>query len=407
MSKEINNRQYRQQVIRSLLEQLHAGKTAEEVKAQFEEAFEGVSAAEISEAEQALIEGGMDVSEVQRLCDVHAAVFKGSIEDIHRPEDPSRVAGHPAHTLKRENRAIERLIEEKIRPAYQALREGREGARDALAKGLDALRGIETHYARKENLLFPYMEKYGITAPPKVMWGVDDEIRALIKRAQATLSDTLADPRALSPILEEALGKITEMIFKEEQILLPMLLETLTEAEWALIASESYGLGFTLIDPPPAWQARREAAAGASQAPSESLQSGAVRLPSGVLTVAQLTGLLNTLPIDITFVDAEDIVRYYSEGGERVFPRTRAIIGRKVIHCHPPGSMHIVQQILDDFRSGKKDHEDFWIKMAGKYVFIRYFAVRGEDGAYMGTLEVTQNIAPIQEISGEKRLVEG
>ncbi len=402
MSQEINNREYRQNVIRELLKQLHAGKSVEEVKAQFAEAFEGVSAAEISEAEQALISGGMPVTEVQRLCDVHAAVFKGSIEAIHQAADPSGEWGHPAYTLRMENRAIEKLMDTRIRPHLNTLAAQNDApSRLALTEDLALLKRIDVHYLKKENLFFPYLEQYGVTAPPKVMWGVDDEIRALIKLAQETLKEYAGNAAALAAVVEEALVKIAEMIFKEENILLPMLLETLTQEEWGKIAEESASLGYCLISAPPAWKPQAQSPA---EQPAAALD-GAVRLPTGVLSVQEMTRLLDTLPIDITFVDADDTVKYFSESAERVFPRTRAIIGRKVVNCHPPASMHIVQGILDDFKAGKKEHEDFWIHMGGKYVFIRYFAVRDENGKYMGTLEVTQDIAPIQAIGGEKRLV--
>lgn len=405
MSQEINNREYRQNVIRELLQQLHAGKSVEEVKSQFAEAFEGVSAAEISEAEQALISGGMPVTEVQRLCDVHAAVFKGSIEAIHQATDPSGEWGHPAYTLRMENRAIEKLMDTRIRPHLEKLAAQNDApSRLALTEDLALLKRIDVHYSKKENLFFPYLEQYGITAPPKVMWGVDDEIRTLIKQAQAALKEYTGDAAALTAIVEEALKKIAEMIFKEENILLPMLIETLTQEEWGNIAEESASLGYCLISAPPAWKPQQSPAEQPAAKPAAAFD-GAVRLPTGVLSVEEMTRLLDTLPIDITFVDADDTVKYFSEGAERVFPRTRAIIGRKVINCHPPASMHIVQGILDDFKAGKKEHEDFWIHMGGKFVFIRYFAVRDENGKYMGTLEVTQDIAPIQAISGEKRLV--
>ena len=185
MSQEINNREYRKQVIKDLLKQLHAGKGVDEVKAQFEAAFEGVSASEISEAEQALISEGLAVQEVQRLCDVHAAVFKGSVEGIHAPINDTDTPGHPVHTLKAENRALEQLMDGQIRPQIKALKAGDAGAAAALAAGIDSMREIDKHYIKKEMLLFPYMEKYGITAPPKVMWGVDDEIRAMIRQAGA------------------------------------------------------------------------------------------------------------------------------------------------------------------------------------------------------------------------------
>ena len=398
MSQEINNREYRKNVIKALLRKLHAGQTVDDVKQEFDAAFSGVSASEISEAEQALILEGVPVSEVQRLCDVHSAVFKGSIEEIHAAAEETLSPGHPARTLREENRALERLIAQRIRPAFQAFLNHEKSATE-LAAAIEPLKEIDLHYLRKENLFFPYMEQYGITAPPKVMWGVDDEIRALIKEASAL---AVSGDMAVVEKLEEALTRVEEMIFKEENILLPMLLETLTPPEWKKIADESHDLGYCLIDPPPAWQP--EAAADAATPPTLP-EWGDIALPTGFLSVPELTHLLNTLPVDITFVGKDDTVRYFSQTAERVFPRTKAIIGREVANCHPPASVHIVEGIVADLKSGKKDHEDFWIKMRGKYIYIRYFAVRDEKGEYLGVLEVTQDIAPIQQIEGEKRLV--
>lgn len=400
MSQEINNREYRKNVIKNLLRKLHDGQTVDDVKQEFDDAFSGVSASEISEAEQALISEGMPVSEVQRLCDVHSAVFKGSIEEIHAAEDNSQIPGHPAHTLIAENRAIEQLIAGRIRPALDAFLNDPKAAGE-LSSALMDLKQIDLHYQRKENLFFPYMEQYGITAPPKVMWGVDDEIRALIKES-AGLAE--AGSKQVAEKLEETLTRVEEMIFKEEQILLPMLQETLTPQEWKKIADESNDLGYCLIPQPPVWNPAEEPAEHSESAPV-SPDKDVVTLPTGFLSPVELTNLFNTLPVDITFVGKDDTVRYFSQSSERVFPRTKAIIGRKVSNCHPPASVHIVEDIVADLKSGKKDHEDFWIKMGDKYVYIRYFAVRDEKGEYLGVLEVTQNIAPIQQISGEKRLV--
>ncbi len=396
MSQEINNREYRKQVIKDLIRQLHAGKSVDEVKAQFADAFDGVSASEISEAEQALISDGLPVSEVQQLCDVHAAVLGTLVEEIHVPA--SDIPGHPVHTIKAENRALEVLINERIKPGIAALRAGEDGAEKQLAADVEALRQIDKHYVKKEMLLFPYMEKYGITAPPKVMWGVDDEIRALVKEAARLIAsgDSAAADKA-----EAAVNKVAEMIFKEENIMLPMLLEVLTGEEWKHIAEQSGEIGYCLIDEPPVWQP----AEAQAQPPSAAVQAGDITLPTGYLSVQEVTALLDTLPIDITFVGRDDTVRYFSQGAERVFPRTKAIIGRKVTDCHPPASVHIVEDIVADLKSGKKDHEDFWIHMGGKYVYIRYYAVRDAAGEYLGVLEVTQDIAPIQQITGEKRLV--
>ncbi len=399
MSNLINNREHRQQVLKELIGDLHNGSSVEDVKARFQETFQDVSASEISEVEQALIRDGMPVSEVQRLCDVHAAVFKGSIEEIHRPQDPSEEVGHPVYTFKEENRAIEQVIEHLIRPNLQAYAQtGDAAARQALQRGIDLLMQVDLHYKRKENLLFPYLEQYSVTAPPKVMWGVDDEIRALVKQAGQLIA---AGDAAASTKAEEAVDKLAEMIFKEENIMLPMLLEVLTTEEWKHIADQSGELGYCLIPEPPVWQPIEVKA----QAPAAAVQAGDVTLPTGFLSVQEITALLDTLPVDITFVGKDDTVRYFSQGAERVFPRTKAIIGRKVADCHPPASVHIVEDIVADLKSGKKDHEDFWIRMGEKLVYIRYYAVRDAAGEYLGVLEVTQDIAPVQQITGEKRLV--
>jgi DUF438 domain-containing protein len=397
MSENINNREYRKNVIKQVIRELHEGKTVEEVKQKFEEAFTGVSASEISEAEQALINEGLPVSEVQRLCDVHSAVFKGSIEEIHRETDPMKIPGHPANVLYLENRRLERIIEEKIKPY---LEKGKESL-EAIQNGLEELSVIDIHYSKKENLLFPYMEKYGITAPPKVMWGVDDEIRDDLKTLKSDLSYGVFNDE-LKKGVEELINRINEMIFKEESIMLPMLLDIMTQDEWKKVADDSSEIG-NIIDFVPVWNPDKEAK---KEYKEDIKEPGAIILPTGVFNTEELTHMLNTLPIDITFVGSDDTVKYFSQSSERIFARTKTIIGRNVSNCHPPASVHIVEGIVEDFKSGKKDHEDFWIKMGDKYVYIRYFAVRNEEGKYLGVVEVTQNIKPIQEITGEKRLVE-
>ncbi len=407
MSELINNREYRQKVLKELITELHAGKSVDEVKARFQTLIEGVAPTEISEMEQALIREGMPVQEVQRLCDVHAAVFKGSIEEIHRAEDEGNIPGHPVHTFKEENKALEALINEQILPALRAAASGESAEHKETLSGLFAdLWAIDKHYSRKENLLFPYMEKYDITAPPKVMWGVDDEIRAQIKEVRSLLKDGGA---AWEEFLEKAAAaadRVLEMIFKEENILFPMVLETLSEDEWVEIEKSSDEIGYCLYTPAMRWLPIREDGAGAADAPGTEEHSGYVHFDAGYMLPQEVNAMLNTLPIDMTFVDKNGAVKYFSQGKERIFARPKTIIGRQVSNCHPPASVHIVEEIVADLMSGKKDHEDFWIKLGDMYVYIRYFAVRNAKGEYLGTVEVSQDIKPIQEITGEKRLVE-
>ena len=409
MSEVINNREYRQKILKELIMELHNGKSPEEVKERFANLIEGIAPSEISEMEQALIMDGMPISEVQRLCDVHAAVFKGSIEEIHSADrkKPEDVPGHPVHTLKLENRELEKLINGTIRPNLESFKNS--DSKDNIYKllqDLNLLLDIDKHYSRKENLIFPFLEKYNITAPPKVMWGVDDEIRGAIKEIKKLLQVYEGNKENILIKAEETLNRVIEMIFKEENILLPMCMDTFTEDEWVNIMEESDEIGFCLIEPKAMWKPQRDSLQKEkSKTVNENTMEGYVKLPTGYLSVKELTNVLNILPFDITFIDKNDIVKYFSQSSERIFARTKAVIGRNVQNCHPPGSVHIVEKILADFKAGTKDHEDFWIKMGPMYVYIRYFAVRDENGEYLGTAEVTQNIKPIQELQGEKRLL--
>lgn len=399
MSAEINNREYRKEKIKEIISELHDGKSVEEVRETFAAVFEGVSADEISQAEQALISEGLPVTEVQRLCDVHAAVFKGSIEEIHQPKDASEIPGHPANLLKLENRALEKLLGD-LRKNLSNIDD--QKVLDSFSADFQRIFEIDRHYKKKENLLFPYMEKYGITAPPMVMWGVDDEIRDQLKEVNEKLKNH--DIKEVKNQIETVLHRIDEMIFKEENILLPILYENLTIEEWAQIAKDSTEFGYCLIENVPEWKPKAEEKDETKTVSEEKLE-GSIKLPTGVLNVEELARIFDTLPVDITFVDKNNRVKYFSQGKERVFPRTVSVIGRNVSNCHPPASVHIVEKIVEDFRTGNKDREDFWLNVGDKFILISYFAVRSERGEYLGVLEVTQNIKPIQEIAGEKRLV--
>ena len=349
---------------------------------------------------------GMPVEEIQRLCDVHASVFKGSIEDIHKVQKPEETPGHPINTFKLENRELEKLINERLKPHLEEFKssDSKENIYKLL-EDINLLMDIDKHYSRKENLLFPYMEKYGITAPPKVMWGVDDEIRAAIKEVKAMLMNYTGNREQLYEKAVEALNRVTEMIFKEENILFPMVVETLSEDEWLEIENESDEIGYCLVSPQAKWKPERTPIEDKQKESGLNEASGYIKFDTGILTAREIEHIFNTMPFDITFVDKEGTVKYFSQGKERVFPRTKAVIGRKVHNCHPPASVHIVEKLVEDLKAGRKDHEDFWLKMRDKYVYIRYFAVREENGEYVGALEITQDIKPIQEISGEKRLV--
>lgn len=238
------------------------------------------------------------------------------------------------------------------------------------------------------------------------MWGVDDDIRELIKQALGYLQDKDKKKDFILEAIEYLTTQLEEMIFKEENILFPMAEDTLTQDEWLSIQDESDELGYSFIEKPVRFEPVKFTDEDKQDnKEKESLKDGNVYFETGVMKAKEIELLFNHLPFDITFIDKNDVVKYFSHGKERIFPRTKAVIGRTVQNCHPPGSVHIVNEMVEAFKLGKKEHEDFWIKMKGMYVFIRYFAIRDENGDYMGSIEVTQNIKPLQNISGEKRLV--
>lgn len=409
MSELINNREYRQKVLRELIMELHNGKSVDEVKPRFQELIKDISTNEIAQMEQSLIMEGMPPEEIQRLCDVHAAVFKGSIAQIHAPQKPQEIPGHPVHTFRLENKAVEELIHERIKPHTEnfASDDSAENAR-TLLRDIIELREIEKHYLRKENLLFPFLEKYGVTAPPKVMWGVDDEIRELLKEAEKLLDKYSGNKAAVLSKVNEAVNKVAEMIYKEENILFPMATDTISEDEWKRIEEGSEEFGYCLVRPAGKWKPERVNVEKEAREEGEkaAARNEFVKFDAGILTPEEINAIMNTLPIDITFVDKTGAVKYFSQGKDRIFARPKAVIGRMVQNCHPPASVHVVEQVVDDLRSGRKDHEDFWIRMGERYVLIRYYAVRNADGEYLGAMEVTQDIKPLQEITGEKRLAD-
>lgn len=266
---------------------------------------------------------------------------------------------------------------------------------------------VDKHYQRKEYLLFPYLEKLEITGPPKVMWGKHDEIRELIKGSIEVLQvDSLTREEleaAAEMVLKPAVRSAQEMITKEEEILFPMALDTLNESDWYEISRQSIEIGFCLYDPPVDWRPEWVA----EQSINKSQKSGShIQLPSGSFSAEELLAILNTLPVDMTFVDKDDKVKYFSQGAERIFQRNRAILNRDVRHCHPPASAHIVDKIIEDFKTGRENRAPFWINMGGKkMIHIEYFALRNEKGEYLGTLEVSQNVQPYRDLEDEQRIL--
>lgn len=411
MSNVINNREMsdsnrnkRQELLKGMILKLHEGVSPDVVKEEFRANFQGVSSYEISQMEQNLIAEGMTVEEIQNLCDVHADIFKGSVDEVHTRSKEEESIGHPVRVLREENYALTNLIDEDILPKLDAFINHPEApVKNLLLQDINMLWDIDKHYSRKENIIFPYMEKYGMSAPPKVMWGVDDEIRAEIKAVKQLIIDE--DRDALRERALPLMVRIKEMIFKEEQILIPMILDKFTEDEWLEIADDSDEVGYCLVSPEGKWTPDRVGFIGGMTKKKEETPEGNVRFGVGFLTVKELEKVLNALPVDVTFIDENDTVKYFNLAKERIFARTKSVIGRTVQNCHPPQSVGTVEKLLADFKAGTKDEESFWINSRGMFILINYYAIRDDNGKYMGTLEVTQNVKGIRELEGEKRIL--
>jgi uncharacterized protein len=408
MSELIDNRARRVAMLKEIILHLHRGEAPEQVKGKLIEIVHHASPGEIAAMEQELIAEGVTVDEIKSMCDLHARVVA---DILAAPATDNVPPGHPVDTFRCENAAIRQTLGqlEKVAGELAALPAGAAADKSLarLRQAANDLMDVDKHYKRKENLLFSCLERHGITGPSKVMWGKDDEGRAALKRlhealraAEGTAGNAAA---AVSPVVEAVQQTVGSMIEKEESILLPMSLQTLTEDEWAEIYRQSPQYGWCLVEPRSGYN---PPTATQPDKTVELPEGQAVVFPAGSLTLEQLNGLFSTLPVDLTFVDAEDRVRFFSESQGRIFHRSKAIIGRKVQHCHPPDSVDVVERILGDFRSGRQNVAEFWINLHGRFVHIRYFAVRDPQGQYLGTLEVTQDLTALRGLEGERRLLQ-
>lgn len=394
----------RTEQLKEYLKRLNSGEDLESVRADFRKSFGNVDAAEIAKAEQELIQEGTPIAEVQKMCDIHSALFHGATreEQIANAEqavtdslsrqqahelaktDKAQTAasalvaipGHPLHTLTRENEALEALIEE----AQQKLSAGED-----IMELLGRIRGVATHYAKKGDLLFPLLKvKYGIAAPSEVMWTVDDDIRT-------ELSTLLKKPDLdkWSGRAAAVLERAKEMIYKEANVLFPLCAVNFSEDEWKQIYRDSKAYEPCLGVEAEVWAEGEED--DDSVARQAQLTQDRIVLPGGSFTPDELRAVLNTIPMEITFVDADNINRFFNEG-PKVFKRPQSALGREMFSCHPPKIEPLVRKIIDDFRSGQRSSVPIWMEKNGRATLVNYMAVRDAQGRYLGTMEVVQDM---------------
>lgn len=338
---------------------------------------------------------GHAIADVKALTNKMLNIFHIPITAYKRPEpDPASFLG----LLEQNNQQMEQLLHA-IRPVFKAFVQDEKNTvlMDELAGLFRRLEQFSNQYTIKENVLFPLIEQ----AWPdyrclQIMWSFHDDIRRNIRIVVEQLTSRTINIKQFKRCVGDVFFNMLAIKFREEHILFPHILETIDADQLESMTSQANEIGFPFVQPVMALP--KENAAKASQ--------GMVNLGTGELRIDQLVGIFNHLPVDITYVDEQDVVRFFSTPPKRIFPRSKAIIGRKVSNCHPPESVHIVEQIIAAFRSGEKSQADFWIRMKGEVILIRYYAVRDAKGMYKGVIEVSQEVSEIQGLEGEKRLLD-
>lgn len=405
MAKENANKK---KMLKEVIKELHGGASPTEVKEKFKKVLKDTKPEDIAKIEQELVKEGMPREELQRLCDVHLAVFGEQVQDqeLHIP------AGHPISILIEEHRV---MLEKAER--LETLVKMLEEACDSVYVG-DALTELQTlvkdfqdsekHYLREENVLFPTMEKHGVTEPPAIMWMEHNRIREIKKKLYDLVEKWNTMPYSdfktrLSHDAGPLCSVLPDHFFKENNILFPTALQVITEKEWEDIRKEFDEIGYPSFTPQTVLTAFQAAEPTIKKAEPP---ANAWQFETGSLSKEEAEAILDTLPVDISFIDKDDRVKYFNKAEKRIFVRTKAVIGRSVQLCHPQKSIHVVNKIVEAFTTGEKDKAEFWINMNNRLVHIRYFAVRDKNGKYLGTMEVTQDLTDLKKIEGERRLLD-
>ena len=362
--------------IKEYLDRISRGEDFDRIRTEFVRDFQDVDSNEIMRAEQKILAEGTPVEELQKLCDVHSALFHERTTKMDSMEKLTEVVGHPLYTLTRENDALEELLA-KVKTAVQERK-----VEDSL---ISELRSVAIHYAKKGDLLYPVLKvRYHIEGPASVMWSVDNDIREELR----DLGREKNRNQLWFERLDAVITRMEEMIYKERNILFPTCASNFSAEEWMGIYHDAKDYEDCLGVESMIWP---EAEKVDTKKAVIEKNSEEVMMVGGHMTVEQIQALLNTIPLEITFVDGEDINRFFNEG-PKVFKRPAMAIGREVFSCHPPKVEKKVRTIIEEFKKGTLDEVPIWMEKSGKIFLVRYMAVRDGEGKYIGAAEFVQDM---------------
>ncbi len=423
--------------LKKLLKRLQE-EDVESLKKEFKGLLRELSPQEIPAIEQELVNEGINPSEIAEMCDIHLELFRESVEE--KFDLKGIPEGHPLHTLYQENEQITKdaeLLGIRANALSNEKAENREEKLGSFRSFVAQLLQIDrTHYTREEMIIFPYIERQGIQAVPRVLWRKHDENMDKVKDLLGLLSNKSENWEKLTVEIinktKDLSSSLVDMVFRENNILYPTLKELLSGEEWLAVKEQEKEIGYYKIEPDEKWSydgkpkypyeiEEKLSEEEFRELPDELkkilgdqklkpdtyqvIRENDQELDVGFLNMEEINSIINKLPIDITFIDAENRVRFFS-GGDRTFPRAPSILGRPVKFCHPPKSVDVVKEILEEFKKGDREKAEFWIQLGEKFVHIRYYPVRNEKEEYLGTMEITQDIRDIKELEGEKRLLD-
>lgn len=403
MSKQTNNSENRLNDLMAFSMGIMNGLDGKMLIEKYKDAIDNVTPHDMLNLEDKQMQLGMSQEIIKKDVEKIINVFSKGLESYQweKPEE-----GTFLYYLMLENEAFRFKLNQikKVLRSYN----GREASHFQEMKGELLPRFIEFtafdyHYIKKENILFPYLEQvWSNYRPLKVMWSLHDDIRRTLKEVIALLEDPATQWSNFNPILGRYYSLVFRMIQKEDLIIFPVATETVSKESWHKMHLQSFEYPFPFIESPTKpLEGKLE-----DRTNQEVLVApGMFVSETGRMTLEQVLLVLNHLPVDITVVDENDKVLFFNKPKERFFPRSPAIVGRSVNNCHPPESVHIVEEIVETFRSGARDTAMFWIELRGRFILIQYFALRNNEGDYKGVIEVSQDATDIRKLEGQRRLL--
>jgi hypothetical protein len=408
MSEFINNNEARINALYDFCYRLTIGEKGSELIKIHQAAINDLTANDIILVVHRLVESDLPMGDLKIGINKALNVFHKQIlsqEPVSLPED------HFLTYLRKENRELERRLQnlKSWVKDFNNVDLNSSKVAEHLRIGIEDLMQMEKHYVRKENILFPYFEKeYPQYKCLGVMWSIHDDIRNRQKALLMALLEVNLDKKHINKLLGDLFFDMYAIIFREEYLLFPIAFNAINQDAWDDMLQQSDELGYAYIQVPKLKKEKKLKADKSFESDflsENKLENTLLNFDTGLMTLKQAILLLNNLPVDITMIDENDKVCFFSNPKERFFPRSKAIIGRTVQNCHPPESVHIVSELVEAFRDGSKDSEPFWIELKGRFILIQYFALRDEEGAYKGCIEVSQDLTDIRKLTGEKRLM--